>query len=205
LAFYEAVRKSFIVTLIRLFYRVDLRGSNNEPPAGALIVCSNHQSNADPFVLGSCIRRQLHYMAKKILFQIPVIGAIVRAFGAYPVDRDGGDVAAVRTTINLLERGNVVGIFPQGHRIKGRDPRMSKVKNGAAMAAFRAKCGVLPVAITVRNYKLKLFHKTIVNIGRFIPFEQLPFGSDEHPDYRAVSDLIFRNICDMLEDEQWRE
>ena len=77
-------------------------------------------------------------MAKKELFRIPVFNWMIRALGAYPVNRGGADVGAIRHTIRMLEDGKTVGMFPQGHRNNGVDPRTTKIHAGAAMIALRA-------------------------------------------------------------------
>jgi len=84
-------------------------------------------------------------MAKQELFNIPLLGSVVRMLGAFPVKRGGADRSAIRTALELLQGGCVVGIFPEGTRSKKED--MLDPHRGAAMLSTRASVPVLPVAV----------------------------------------------------------
>src|SRR5579864_2900572 len=91
-------------------------GAENVPKDGPLIVACNHVSYLDPPVLGTASPRRIEYMAKRQLFEIPVLGSLISAVGAYPVDREGSATAAVKRSVEVLRRGGAIGIFPEGTR-----------------------------------------------------------------------------------------
>jgi 1-acyl-sn-glycerol-3-phosphate acyltransferase len=130
--------------VLRVGWRFRSNGAENVPPDGAVIVAANHVSYFDPVVLGCGIRRPLTYLAKKELFAIPILGAILHGLGAYPTDRSAGGVAAVRAALRVLKEGRCVGIFPEGTRnLRGDAPE----KGGAALLASLSGATVVPAAI----------------------------------------------------------
>jgi len=138
-------------------------------------------------------------MAKKELFSVPIIGALVKALGAYPVDRKGGDVAALRQTVKMIEEGNAVGIFPQGTRHRGKNPRDTQVQHGVGLIAYRAKCDVVPVFIKTKNNHTHFFGKTEVHFGEVIPYEALGFEKGGKEEYKKAAELIFDRVCSIGE------
>jgi 1-acyl-sn-glycerol-3-phosphate acyltransferase len=85
------------------------------------------------------------YMAKEELFKIPVLGQLIRLYGAYPVNRGTSDRAAIRSALDCLENGWAVGVFLEGTRTS--DGRISDPKRGAALLAAKAKVPLLPVCL----------------------------------------------------------
>ncbi|MEK3881475.1 lysophospholipid acyltransferase family protein [Paenibacillus sp. PL2-23] len=138
--------------LLRVMYTVLFRlqavGVDNIPKEGPVILASNHISNLDPPTIGVKVPRKVYFMAKEELFKIPVFGALIRSFGAFPVKRGGVSKDAIKSGIALLKAGNVMGIFPEGSR---KTP--GSAKKGTAMIAMRSGAVIVPVAI-VGGYKL---------------------------------------------------
>ena len=135
--FYEAIYKIF-ARPVRALYRVRVIGAENLPAEGGCLLCSNHTSMRDVVVLAAALPRQPRYMAKKELFKIPLLSQLIRALGAFPVDRGGADVSSIKKSIAMIEGGEVVSLFPQGHRVKGRCARGTPIKNGAGLIAYRS-------------------------------------------------------------------
>ena len=197
--------KKYFGKIVGWLFRVHVHGAENEPALeeGTYIVASNHISNADPVFL--CVgldRQQPHFMAKKELFKVPIVNKIVAAFGAYPVDRGGADVGAIKKTIKMLSEGKSIGLFPQGHRQMGVDPRDTEVKNGIAMIAVRAKATVLPCFIKTKKRKWSAFCRVDVYIGKPIRFEELNYDPDKTGEYTRISSYIFDRICTIGEENQ---
>ncbi|MCL6609921.1 MAG: 1-acyl-sn-glycerol-3-phosphate acyltransferase [Peptococcaceae bacterium] len=127
--------------------RMEVRGLENVPPQGGLVLASNHRSYWDPVIVGCSLpkTRQVFFMAKAELFEIPLLGMIIDRLGAFPVRRGGADRSAIRKALDHLASGEIVGIFPEGTRNKSEgvlEPHL-----GAAMLATRAGVPVLPVAV----------------------------------------------------------
>ena len=108
--------------IFRTLFRARVYGIENVPREGALIVACNHVSYLDPPGLCFCPRR-ISFMAKKELFEIPVLGPVIRAVGTYPVDRQGSARAAIKRSLAVLDDGGAVGIFPEGTRNLTGDDR----------------------------------------------------------------------------------
>lgn len=196
-AFYTIIR-TLLVIPAKLLFRVKVVGRQNEPKRkdGAYLVCGNHQTVLDAVFLCIALRRQQpHFMAKAELFRVPVLGRLVRWLGAYPVSRGKGDVGAIKRTIHLLEEGRSVGMFPQGTRCTGKDPRDCKVKNGAAMIAAHAGVQILPVHIKMKNYTWRFFRRVTVVIGEPIPFERFGYDKEQPGEYMRISEEIYAEIC----------
>ncbi len=187
-SFYNVFNK-----LVRTFWRVTVEGEENIPDGGYILAC-NHTSMADTWVLSAAMGgRQIRYMAKKELFKIPVLKQLITALGAYPVDRGGADVSGIKTAISIIKGGEVLGIFPQGTRHPGVDPRETKVMGGVGMITCRAKADVLPAYIISEKNKTRAFRKNRVVFGPVIKFEEL--GIESRADYQRGADEIFRRVC----------
>jgi len=134
------------VTLIILFAAsIKVEGLSNLPAKGPAILVSNHFNLADPPVLTWVMPRRIVWMAKRELFDIPVIGWLFRAFGLIPVRRYEGDLKALRKAQNALKRGHVLGMFPEGTRSAGAG--LLEGEPGTAFIALRTGAPVVPVAI----------------------------------------------------------
>ncbi len=136
--------KILIGTIARVLWGTRSYGAQNVPANGPLIVACNHISNLDPPILGAFCPRQIHYMAKKELFEIPILGPLIAAVGAYPVDRQGSAAAAIKRSVEVLRDGGCVGIFPEGGRnVRGdKEPR-----SGVALLASLGRAPVVPACI----------------------------------------------------------
>ena len=113
--FYEAIYKIF-ARPVRALYRVRVIGAENLPAEGGCLLCSNHTSMRDVVVLAAALPRQPRYMAKKELFKIPLLSQLIRALGAFPVDRGGADVSSIKKSIAMIEGGEVVSLFPHADK-----------------------------------------------------------------------------------------
>ena len=187
--------------LIRGIFRVKVEGGENLPADGAYIVACNHICDADPVILAASVknRRQIRFMAKKELFKVPLLAQLVKALGAFPVDRGGADVGALKYSLKLLGNGEVVGIFPQGTRYPKVHPSKSPVRNGVGMLAKRSGAMILPACIETKNFKmLPFFRRTYVRFGTpYTPTYTLE-GSDA---YAEISKEAFDHILALLKTE----
>ena len=190
--------------IYKIFFGLKAEGLENEPTEGACIICANHISMHDIFFIGTHLKRQIYFFAKKELFKNPILGKILRSFGTISVNRGAGDLKAIKSTIEVLEKGNYVGLFPQGTRIPDKEPSPDDAKAGVGLFAYRSKCSILPVHIKTKNYRVRLFRKVTVIIGKPISYEELGFTSEKGnmAEYNAASRLIFERICELGKEEQ---
>lgn len=192
MSFYTWFYKTFEPMVSRI-YRIEAKGLENIPEGGA-ILASNHTSFSDVLVISAAARRQVRYMAKKELFKTPLC-PLIKALGAFPVDRGGADVKSIKTTLSLIESGELVGIFPQGHRHGGEDPRQTEIKAGVGFLAYHTKAQILPVFLENNRMKTGIFRKNTVTFGNPITFEELGFTKGGREEYMNASKTIFRHIC----------
>jgi 1-acyl-sn-glycerol-3-phosphate acyltransferase len=119
-------------------------------PEGGFVLAANHTSNLDPWPLGMPLlpRRQLRFMAKSELFN-PVLTPFLRAGGAFKVRRGEGDLEAIRTAAELVRKGEIVVMFPEGTRQKKglRKKHVARAHTGAARIALSSGVPLVPAAI----------------------------------------------------------
>jgi 1-acyl-sn-glycerol-3-phosphate acyltransferase len=141
-----------IRTYSTLVWDAHVYGRENVPMNGPLLIACNHISLLDPPVMGCFVPRQVSYMAKTELFEIPVLGPLIHGLGAYPVDRGGSATSAIKRSVEVLRGNGCVGIFPEG----GRNIEGDKVpRGGVALLASLGKAPVVPAAIVGTNEKKK--------------------------------------------------
>lgn len=141
---------SFLKTIGRPLFRVlfsaEYHGLENVPENGAVIIAGNHPSYLDPALVMLPLKRPVKFMAWDALFKIPLFGRLIRALGAFPVDiRKGKGEAAYRQAVRVLERGHVLGIFPEGGRSEWGV--MGELRNGVARLALETGAPIVPVTI----------------------------------------------------------
>ncbi|MGH9908240.1 MAG: lysophospholipid acyltransferase family protein [Pyrinomonadaceae bacterium] len=140
-----------VVWLIALtFWRLKHRGLQNVPSKDGLIIAANHQSYLDPFLIGFPIKRPIRFLAWNVAFGWPVIGKAMRLLGAWPLQLEGSDPAAIRRSLQWLRSGEIVVIFPEGGRGQP-DGTMNRFKAGAVRIALEAGVPILPVTIRGAN------------------------------------------------------
>ncbi len=180
----------------RRLYRVRLINATNEPLDQHFIVACNHTGAADGVIICASMKNQIRFMSKKELFKVPVVGAFLKAIGCYPVDRKKSDIAALKTTINLLKDNDCVGIFPQGTRMPGVDPSTTEVKSGVGLIAARSGADVLPVCIKSKSGKTQMFKKNYLIIGSPIKNEEFDFENNKGMEgHQKAADRIFSEVC----------
>lgn len=141
----HAVRTTAGRLLLALF-RVRFLDEKNVP-TGPAILAGNHVSYLDPALLWCGSPRPMHFMAKSELWEIGWLGWVFDRLWAFPVNRAGADREAISTATSLLERGELVGMFPEGTRKRDGGDELGEAQGGVAFIAIRAGVPVVPVGI----------------------------------------------------------
>lgn len=162
----------------KVMHRLEVRGKENIPRSGAVILAPNHQTSYDGPLVGFVISRHVYCMVMASYFKLPIIGFLLRTFRGIPISGPRDRVGYQRMLDTLL-RGDVVVIFPEGHRT--RDGRMMKLQAGAARAALSTGATIVPVSILgafeawPRHRTLpRPFHKIVVQYHPPLRCEPVP-------------------------------
>lgn len=160
--FYWIVKIIF-TPLMFLFFKPRMIGKINKKIKGKLIVLSNHKSVVDPVFVSYLIGRTIHWMAKTELYKNKLFGALITWLKAFPVNRGAGDLASIRHAMRILHDGKVLGIFPEGTRVKADE--LGAFEPGVAMMALKTGAPILPV---YTDGRYSIFKRTGVAIGELI-------------------------------------
>lgn len=158
---------------LHLYLQGRIYGTERVPKRGPVIVVANHASHVDSPILSCCLRRPVSFMADSSLFDIPILGTAIRAYGAYPVKRGAVDRSAIRSAIGQLKEDWAIGIYLNGGR--SQDARIVSPKLGAALIAAQTQVPLLPVSLWGTEKVLPkglLFpkpYRVTVRIGEVIP------------------------------------
>lgn len=180
-------------------YKIEYIGVENIPQSGGFIMAANHITALDPVIISVACKRPMHFMAKDDLFQNKLIGWAMAQLNAFPVDRSKFDYDAVNYAIEIVERGGILGIFPEGTRSPDFTPQ--KGKGGVCYIAKMCKCDVLPVSIYTCD-EAKTGTKLTVRYGKPIKHEDLKFdpNSTKMKDLRYATNLIMEEITKLWEE-----
>lgn len=192
---YRVLRGCFTL-VYRFIFRWEVKGRENIPSSGPLIVCANHFSWWDPPLVGCLIGdRPIRFMAKEELFRIPIFGWILHNLHAFPVKRDSADRKAIKKALDTLAAGGILGLFPEGTR--SRTGELLAPQAGVALIALKSGADVLPVAI-VGPYRL--FEPVHVNIGKPLRFAEYYGRKARASDLAMVAGLIMEEIRRLREE-----
>jgi 1-acyl-sn-glycerol-3-phosphate acyltransferase len=143
--FVISVLRPLVWWLCRVWFKIEFHGVENIPPEGACLITPNHISYGDPVWITIPIRRRVYYMAWDKPFQIPGLGFLMRAFGAFPVNLESVDPSAQRAANDILRDGRALVMFPEGGRT--RIGKLMPFKMGAFRFALTHGVPIVPVSI----------------------------------------------------------
>ncbi|MCK0472139.1 1-acyl-sn-glycerol-3-phosphate acyltransferase [Halalkalibacter sp. APA_J-10(15)] len=175
-------------------YKVEVIGRENIPKDGGVLLCCNHINNLDPPLLGSYLDRNVHYMAKKELFEKPILKWLLPKLHAFPIRRGMSDKQALRTAMTLIKNNEIVGLFPEGTRSK--NGQLQKGLAGAGFFALRTNATVIPSAI-IGPYKFRGRLKLVY--GEPIDFSEL---KETRGSAEEATAIIMAEIQNLINEHQ---
>ncbi|AXE25364.1 1-acyl-sn-glycerol-3-phosphate acyltransferase [Streptomyces globosus] len=206
--FYLLLKHVFLGPLLRLLFRPRIEGLEYVPDEGAAIVAGNHLSFSDHFLMPAVLRRRITFLAKAEYFTGPGLKGRLTAFffrsaGQIPVDRSGREAgrAALREGLEVLSRGELLGIYPEGTR--SHDGRLYKGKVGVAAMALGAGVPVVPCAmvgtfeVQPPGRKIPRIRRVTIRFGRPLDFSRYAGMEGERAVLRAVTDEIMYAILEL--------
>lgn len=190
------IAKGIVWVFFHLFYRVKVKGHENIPEDGGALICPNHFNGLDPLLVAICLKRPVRFMAKYELFQNPILGFLLRNLKVFPVKRGEADIGAIKNTFKFLKDKQLVGIFPEGTRVKG--DKLGKANAGVAVFSIRTESPAIPVLITGSYIP---FTRLNITIGK--PVELSGFRKEKmsNDDYLEVSQIIMKKIEELKGEE----
>lgn len=190
--------KAFAAWFFAIYHDIRVQGAEHVPAAGPAIIAANHPTYLDPAFLMVGIARPVRFMAWERPFRVPLLGTLLRAYGAIPVDMKRPGRASFEAAVRVLRAGEVFGIFPEGGRTKGGD-QMNPFKSGVARLALMTGAPIVPATILGgrrvwrRGERLPkpgpievVFHPPI----RVAPEERLSWRRDRTLEGRLIERLI---------------
>lgn len=187
--------------IMKVFYRYKFINNNSIPHEGAYIIASNHMSFSDPVLLGLGQRRRLFFMAKQELFKNKFFARLIRALGAFPVERGAGDGKAIKTGEDLIKEGNVMTIFIEGGRTKTGE--FMRPRSGCALVAQQMQVPVIPACITITGNPKHRFAKRVIHFGDPLTPQQLGLTPDgDRRQLKNATNMIMDEIKKMREQDR---
>lgn len=180
-------------------YRTRIVGKERLPRSGGYVLAPSHRSMMEITLLALVTKDRIRYMGKAEVFRIPVLGAIFRSLGGFPVARDGTDRKAVRDSMAMLQAGDRLAIFPEGTRQHG--PKIQPLQPGAAYLALRANVPIVPVGmagteeIMRSGGRLPRFGRVVIVVGE--PLTPPPRPTSAVP--RAEVDAFTAQLAEALQ------
>lgn len=165
--------------ICKVLFRLKVKGAENIPSTGRVIIAANHSSYLDPIALGVAVPRRVSWVVRKDVFDVWWLKWLFTLTGMI---RENGSVAKA---VSLLEKGEVIGMFPEGGR--SFDGKLGKGKNGVAIMALRTGTVVVPCAVLgafeafPRSAALPKPHPVRIVIG-----EAIRFKKTDTPDEEAI-------------------
>ncbi len=185
--------------LARALVPMEVTGLDRVPRSGGYIIASNHINWKDPPWIEFAFGVPIRYMAKQEVFDLPVLGGILRGIGCFPVRRGEADRRAIATALRVLQAGLPLGFFPEGHR--SESGVLLRAHPGIALLALRSGAPIVPVGVSgTKGARIGVFWRRDVRIAIGKPFRarDLPEAAGDH---QAVADAIMRHIAALIPPE----
>ncbi len=178
---------------LKIGFRFRVIGRENIPRKGGVVLAANHASYLDPPALGSASPRMVYFMARDTLFKNRLLSFWMRNVGVIPLKRHSAHLSALREALELVKKGRVLGLFPEGTRnITGKT---EKANAGVAFLAAQAGVPVVPAYISgtdtalPKNARSVRFHKIVVRFGKPLHIEK---GADYQDSARQIMERIYQ-------------
>lgn len=182
-------------TSLRPFMEMHVRGLENLPAKGAVVVACNHLVTFDVFPLRLALPRMIFYMGKAELFQVGVLHWLFRQLGGFPVYRGEKDAWALGHAARILQHGEIVAMFPEGTRSRGRG--LALAKPGAARLAIENQCPLVVVSISgIENLMRRIPRRTRVDVVIAPPI----YPDEEDTPLSLTDRMMFTMAANLPED-----
>lgn len=186
--------------VFRIYFRAQYFNVQRMPASGPVILASNHLSFLDPPLIGAGLHREIGYLARESLFRYPVLGWLLREWGAVPIDREGSSLSGLKAILDQLAAGKPVLLFPEGTR--SRDGQLQHARSGIGLAVIRSGVPVLPVRVFGtyqaygRHHRFPRPKRVAMKCGRLLTFEALRTETQNCPKNRLKE--IYQEVTQQI-------
>ena len=186
------ISRFILFLFLKICFWLKSEGERNIPKEGGVIIAGNHLSYLDPLAIGCASPRAIDFMARNSLFSIPVLGAWMRAVGAFGVKRNSGDISAMKEAIYRLQHGRVLMLFPEGTR-QVSVLVSTKVEPGVGFLAAKSGAVVIPAFVSGTE-------KALPKGAKFFGFSRIrvkfgtPVKIDRDKPYEEIAQDILKDI-----------
>jgi len=194
-------------TILRLAFKILFKwkayGSLNFPEFGPVLLISNHQSVLDPFLIAAGIPREIRWMSKIENFEMPIFKSILSFYGTFSVNRTENPSLAIDKAIEILEKGDCVGMFPSGTRSPDPDVNIP-FKTGAARIVLRGKVPYVPACILGSHYVLPKnsinlkFKPVEIRIGEPVWHDEIWNRNYTEYDIKLIRDEMYNKVNELM-------
>jgi 1-acyl-sn-glycerol-3-phosphate acyltransferase len=196
MTFWYLLGYSLSKAIAKTFFNYRVIGAENMIEEGPCIIAANHCSYLDPPLVGVACKRAIHYLARKSLLDVPILGPILPELNVIPVDQKNADRSALMGAIRVVRNGGAVLIFPEGTR--SPDGKFQPAQPGIGMIAAKTGALVVPVRIFgsfdayPRSRKFPRNARVVLSIGKPLPLEA-GYTNERHC-YKKISDDVMEAI-----------
>lgn len=186
-----------VSVLVKIIYRVKVNGIENFKDDKPIIISANHTHIFDPVILAMLTKRQIFFLSKKEIFEKKLSAKFFTKLGVIPIDRENTDLKAIKSCFRVIRNGDLLGIFPEGTRVKTID--INNMKKGVALIALKNKVNILPIHIEA---SYKIFSKITVDVYPMIETNNFDNMEDSEAIDKLTEELFYKiyqgrdgNIC----------
>ncbi|KXB67781.1 Acyltransferase [Parvimonas sp. KA00067] len=188
---------AIVSVLVKIIYRVKVNGIENFKDDKPIIISANHTHIFDPVILAMLTKRQIFFLSKKEIFEKKLSAKFFTKLGVIPIDRENTDLKAIKSCFRVIRNGDLLGIFPEGTRVKTID--INNMKKGVALIALKNKVNILPIHIEA---SYKIFSKITVDVYPMIETNNFENMEDSEAIDKLTEELFYKiyqgrdgNIC----------
>ncbi len=181
----------------KTYLRAQVRGNENVPATGGVLIACNHQSFLDPPLIGQSLWRGCSFMARDTLFSPPLFGRLLRNINAFPVKRGVGDLNAVKELMRRLKGGRAVVLFPEGERTKNGS--LGHINPNSLALAKKTRVPIVPAAID-GTFDVWPPHRRLPRPGRIYVTFCEPISADEVREWpiERIAEVFTERLSEVL-------
>jgi len=183
--------------IFKILFRWEVKGKENIPQKGGVILAAHHESYLDPLIAGTASPRQVYFLAREELFQLGFFSWLIKRVNSIPISREQLQLGTLKKSLEILKSGKVLLLFPEGTRSPAGIIR--KGEKGVGLIAAKSNVPVIPVLIKgsghafPKNSKKITTHKISVIFGRPLYFKQSE-NKDKKGLYQEFADRVMEDM-----------